>query len=83
MVDLPDSIRRGPRPGRHMTASAFREALRTLDWSQRDASDKLGVSSASRISDWATGFRPVPPYIANAVHTHLALRACRSFLPAP
>ena len=76
MVDLPDSVRPG-HVGRHMTAPAFRAALRTLDWTQEVASDELGVASAGRISDWATGFLRIPKYIASSVHTHLELQACR------
>lgn len=57
-----------------MTPTQFRAALRTLDWSQARAARELGAANHQRISEWCRGTRPVPPYIAAHVHTHLARR---------
>ncbi len=59
-----------------MTAGAFREALRALQWTQEEAAELLGVASRSRVNEWATGRRKAPDYVAAHIHTHLRLRAC-------
>lgn len=66
-----------------MTAATFRRALARLDWTQAEAARQLGASSAARVSDWHRGVRPVPPYIAAHVRTHLAQLTERNSRNAP
>lgn len=75
MVHLPDTVRHSPTTDR-MSARAFREAINALGWTQHQAAELLGVSSRSRVNDWARGRLKVPRYHAAHLHTHLRLRAC-------
>jgi transcriptional regulator with XRE-family HTH domain len=45
----------------------FKECLKLLGWSHSDAAEKLGVHSRKRVGDWASGRRPVPPYISKSI----------------
>ncbi len=76
MVDLPWTVPTAPDPGR-MTAPELRAALDALGWSQKDASEQLGVCNHQRVSEWCRGLRRVPRYVAKSVLTHLALMECR------
>lgn len=50
-----------------MNAIDFTSALHTIGaTTQHDAAARLGVTQ-SRISEWTTGARPIPPYIARLV----------------
>jgi hypothetical protein len=61
-----------------MTAREFRYLLDLLGWSYPQAAEELGVASgASRIGDWATGQRPVPPYIAASIKARFTLEELR------
>lgn len=51
-----------------MTAGEFRNFLTRRGWTQMHAASVLGVRQ-SRISEWSTGTRKVPPYIAAHVRT--------------
>lgn len=64
-----------------MSAGAFREALRTLEWTPSEAAEALGVANYQRVNEWLRGARRVPPYVASAIRTHLELRECREQLP--
>lgn len=51
-----------------MTADEFRTFLADRGWTQTHAASVLGVRQ-SRISEWSTGARKVPPYIAKHCET--------------
>lgn len=51
-----------------MTAAEFRAFIDSRGWTQTLAASVLGVRQ-SRISEWSSGARKVPPYIAAHVHT--------------
>jgi transcriptional regulator with XRE-family HTH domain len=60
-----------------VTPADFRAALGRLGWTQTEAAKRLGVSGQPRISRWARGVRPVPPYIVKSVRAHLELDRLR------
>ena len=61
-----------------MTAAELSAALDALGWSQRRAARVLRVANYQRVGQWCRGERPVPPYIAGAIETHLDLARCRA-----
>lgn len=61
-----------PKPERvRISAETFKQCLTLLGWSQAEAARRLGVHDRKRIGDWASNRRPVPPYIASALATHV------------
>lgn len=50
-----------------MTAHQFTRALQRLGWTQEEAAAELGACNRQRVSEWARGARPIPPYIAAAL----------------
>lgn len=52
-----------------MTGTELREIIESLGWTQDQAARELGVSSATRISEWCTDARPIPEYIAVSART--------------
>ncbi len=58
-----------------MTARELRAALRALGWSQSRAAEELAIGGGQqRVSEWCTGRREVPGYIAAHVETWLTMR---------
>jgi DNA-binding transcriptional regulator YdaS (Cro superfamily) len=51
-----------------MTAEEFSAFIAARGWTQAHAAGVLGVRQ-SRVSEWSTGARKVPPYIAAHVRT--------------
>lgn len=66
-----------------MTDQEFTAALDELGWDTQQAATELGVASRSRISEWSTGYRDVPGYIAASVRSRLELERCRAELASP
>lgn len=52
-----------------MSPDDFRAALAELGLTQVEAAELLAVSSGRRVSDWCTGRRRVPDYVAAHVRT--------------
>lgn len=66
-----------------MTPAQFRAALAALRLSRAEAARLLRIGGgATRVSEYATGYRKVPPYIAAHMNTLLELAEARRLLRA-
>lgn len=66
-----------------MTPAEFRRWYESRGLSQVELASRLGIPAGQhRVSEWATGKRPVPPYIVAHLRTMERLEECqRASLP--
>lgn len=53
-----------------MTANEFRETIFALGLNQKQAAMMLGYGAATRVSELATGVRPVPMAVERLLHAY-------------
>lgn len=62
-----------------MTQKELENALTTLNWSNREAGNNLGITDRS-LYNYLTGKRPVPLYIEKFAKLHLKVKRAISIL---